>query len=333
MHDIKRQASGRWAAIMAAFVPNFPTTNKHCLCPIHGGKDGFRLFPDFESTGGSVCATCGKFPSGFDLLKRINGWTLAEAAKAVESFLRCGATSNVFASPARQLKSTQHAFNEKAANNLNAVILQSMIITNLEQDAPPLARYFKKRGLGGVIDDLSSELLFNTELPYYEDNCLTGYYPCLIGIVRNPVNKIVTLHRTFLTQEGTKAPVPSPKKLMQPTEARATTGAAIQLYPAGEVLAVAEGIETAIAVHLATGWPVWACISAHGLASLIVPPQVKTLYIMADKDKSKRGEQAALQLASRYPNIETKIFQPSAAIPHGEKGIDWADVITAEVAS
>lgn len=326
MHDIKRQASGRWAAIMAAFVPNFPNTPNHGACPIHGGKDGFRLFPNFETTGGSVCATCGAFPSGFKLLMHLNSWTFAEAAKAVDSFL--GSTSNLIALPVRPNIGVQKGFNQKAADNLKAVILQSTIITNLEQDAPAVARYFENRGLAGAIACPPLDLLFNSNMAYFQDSKVCGRFPCLLGIVRNSDNEIVSLHRTFLSEAGKKAPVPSPKKLMPPAMPGSTNGAAIRLYPASEVLAVAEGIETAIAVHLATGWPVWACVSAHGLASLILPPQVRTLYIMADKDKSKRGEQAALQLAKRYRHLHTIIYQPAAVIPDQAKGCDWLDVLT-----
>ena len=47
--------------------------------------------------------------------------------------------------------------------------------------------------------------------------------------------------------KGTKRRLESPKKLMPSLYPGAMNGAAIQLYPAGSTLALAEGIETALA--------------------------------------------------------------------------------------
>ena len=42
----------------------------------------------------------------------------------------------------------------------------------------------------------------------------------------------------------------------------ALRGAAVRLYEATDRLAITEGIENALAVRLATGWPTWAATSA-----------------------------------------------------------------------
>jgi putative DNA primase/helicase len=130
----------------------------------------------------------------------------------------------------------------------------------------------------------------------------------------------VTLHRTYLTIEGYKANVPSVKKLMPSACPGATLGGAIRLYPAGETLALAEGIETALAVRLATELPVWATICAGGLARLIVPAEVSLVVICADHDTA--GLDAARALARRLlvEQRRVKILTPDTL------GTDWADL-------
>ena len=73
---------------------------------------------------------------------------------------------------------------------------------------------------------------------------------------------------------------------MSPVMAGATNGGAIQLDAAAETLAVAEGIETALAVRVATGLPVWATSSAGVMARLIVPAEVHLVVICADHDQA-----------------------------------------------
>ena len=75
---------------------------------------------------------------------------------------------------------------------------------------------------------------------------------------------------------------------------RSVNGCAIRLGNApSDVLCVAEGIETALSVVTATGFPCWSAISAHGLETIEIPSTVKTVCIFADKDKSFTGQEAA----------------------------------------
>jgi len=112
--------------------------------------------------------------------------------------------------------------------------------------------------------------------------------------------------------------------MMSPVVPGATNGGAIRLYAPGETLAVAEGIETALAVRCATGLPVWATYSAGGMARLIVPDEVRLVVICADHDPA--GLEAARVLAWRLlaEQHRVKILTPDTP------GADWAD--TQEVA-
>jgi len=59
---------------------------------------------------------------------------------------------------------------------------------------------------------------------------------------------------------------------------------AVRLYPADGRVALAEGIESALAVRLIWGWPTWACLCANGLRAIELPPGVEAVRIYADAD-------------------------------------------------
>jgi putative DNA primase/helicase len=130
-----------------------------------------------------------------------------------------------------------------------------------------------------------------------------------------------------MTPDGYKAAVPAVKKWTATSgEAK---GAAVRLYAPGEVLAVAEGIETALAVHVANGLPVWAGLSAFGVSHMHLPAIAREVFIFADHDENGTGQQAAEALAARCldEGREVRVLLPS------EAGRDWLDVLTgAEVA-
>jgi putative DNA primase/helicase len=92
---------------------------------------------------------------------------------------------------------------------------------------------------------------------------------------------------------------------------------------------LAEGIETALAVHLSTGLPSWACVSAGGLEAVILPEYVKRVIIAADNDENDRGQEAARKLAHRLLAEGRKV---QIALPESA-GMDWADMFIREVAN
>ena len=91
----------------------------------------------------------------------------------------------------------------------------------------------------------------------------------------------------------------------------------------GCALAVAEGIETALAYAALTGTPTWAALSAAGMKHAELPHNLEWLAIAADFDGP--GLQAAEQLErrARDAGIEVRIDLPS------RHRTDWADVLAA----
>jgi putative DNA primase/helicase len=140
----------------------------------------------------------------------------------------------------------------------------------------------------------------------------------MLAMVTAPDGSGATIHRTYL-KDCKKAPVQSPKKLMQGMPIK---GAAIRLFPVASILGVAEGIETALAAANLTGIPTWACVSAGGVESFIPPEEVVRVVIFADNDENFTGQAAAYKLANRLvmSGIEAEVRLPSVAG-------DWADVL------
>lgn len=111
-------------------------------------------------------------------------------------------------------------------------------------------------------------------------------WPALVALVTDAVTgQPLTLHRTWIAADGSKAPVEPPRMLLG---GHRKAGGVIRLWPDEAVtvgLAVAEGIESALS--LAHGFtPVWACIDAGNLSALPVLSGVESLLIAADHDEA-----------------------------------------------
>jgi hypothetical protein len=140
--------------------------------------------------------------------------------------------------------------------------------------------------------------------------------PVMVARVEGP-GGLQGLHLTILEPDGRGR---KGKRLAKGSRPR---GGAIHLFPleAGQPLALAEGIETALAVREATGWPVWATIAALFMKEVIVPLEVKEILIAADHDKA--GLEAAHALARRLLREGRRV---RLAVPP-EEGEDWLDVL------
>lgn len=188
----------------------------------------------------------------------------------------------------------------------------------------PVALYLAGRGL--AVPDTPS-LRFEPALEYWDDGKLLGLFPAMLAAVAAPTGEVVAIHRTYLAWDGRKADVPTAKKLTGTSGPLA--GAAIrlgkpQIRPDGRPgLAVAEGIETALAVTAMHGIGCWAAVSAHGLQSFQWPAEVKNLYVMGDNDASNTGQMAAERLAKEAAGkgLTARVHIPETVDQ------DWADVL------
>lgn len=135
----------------------------------------------------------------------------------------------------------------------------------------------------------------------------TGYIgPALVALVTDALTREpLTLHFTWIKPDGTKADLDRPRLLLA---GHRKAGGVIRLWPDDAVtysLAVAEGIESALALAHAHA-PVWTCIDAGNLAALPVLAGVESLLIGADHDAA--GTRAAAACAERWAAADRAVY-------------------------
>lgn len=294
MPELREQAKGRWRSILPQLgvSPKF-LENRQGPCPICGGKDRFR-FDDKDGEGTWYCNACGA-GDGTRLIMLKQGFDFPQAAAEVRALLPDAPF--VAPKPPRD--------EDKCRRDNLALWKRSSPLASCDA-----VKYLRSRGFAGP---------FPSALRFVPDALASqaeeGRLPAMIAKVSGPNGEGVNIHRTFL-RNGVKA-----YRAMMPGEL--PDGCAIRLGEAGEHLAVAEGIETALAVTKRFGYVCWSLISTAGMVKFRPPPGVKALSIYADNDEKFGGQAAAYTLAHRLatmPNpIAVDVFLPAF------RGTDWAD--------
>jgi len=171
--------------------------------------------------------------------------------------------------------------------------------------------YFKTRGLVG---QMPTVLRFHPAGPLsYEAGART--LPAVVAIVHDAEGTARGLHVTAIKADGSgKAMGPKSRRMFGEIHQNA-----VQLAPVGPeaTLAIAEGIETAMAYWAITGIPTWAALSAAGLCGFEPPQGLKTLIIAADGDTA--GMDAARALGERLKN------KMAVRIHGAGDSLDWND--------
>lgn len=182
-------------------------------------------------------------------------------------------------------------------------------------DVGRAAEYLRHRGLSGAVP---AALRFVSRLAYVDsDGKVVGYFPAIVTPVIDVAGAVIGLHRTYLDGNGPgKAQVATAKKSLGDVR-----GGAVRLADAEHVVAITEGIETALAVLEATATPAWAALSAAGVAALEFPSSIRQVEIWADADSA--GERAADQLAERVRREGRHVV---ILLPP-RQGDDWLDVL------
>ena len=308
---------GLWPTIFPMVAPQLAPAMRangdHVPCPVHGGVDGFRLFPDWRQSGGGICNTCGAFGNGVLLLAWLLGRSTREAFKISAQAVEGSLGGVISAGREMEVNSLPEESQAEGIRLAKARIEQILAgVTDITDT--PVEVYLRQRGVW--TEEEVQDLYFHPELFYTRDIV----FPGMVGIIRDHAGEVVALHRTFLTEDGQKAPVTAPKKITPACGPCA--GAAIRLQePIDGVLGVAEGIETALAAHRIHGVPVWSLVSASWMGKFVPPAGVERVIIFADADDV--GKSAAVALARRLHNrhgLSVKILAP-------KRGKDYADLL------
>jgi putative DNA primase/helicase len=293
--QIKQDVTGRWNGVFASLGIEVGD-GKHCPCPICGGKDRFR-YDNLENKGTWFCNNC-KPGDGWALVQQVLDITFPEALETVAGLIGSIEKTNI-----------------PKESKITPEILRKLFVESASLNGKDLAsQYLKNRGLSSTPSCLR-----------YSKSCWDGEtkrnQKAMLAVFHNPDDMAVTIHRTYLDEEGGKLDIESPKKIMPPL--KKMTGGAVRLYEHDGILGIAEGVETAIAAHEDTNTPVWAALSTTLMEAFEPPQAVKKLIIFADNDKNFAGQKAAYALANKVSikrDIEVAVYVPE------KPGDDWLDV-------
>ncbi|MBW7931897.1 MAG: zinc-binding protein, partial [Gammaproteobacteria bacterium] len=236
MEAVKQRAHGRWSEILGALgLDERLLKRKPGPCPLcKDGVDRFQ-YTDKFGEGNYHCRKCGP-GGGFKLLQACKGMDFHAALCAVEKVLGMlpPAAPVDAAAPQCMKKLVQRIWNEARPVALGDEV----------------DRYLRGRGL--ALASYPPSLRFHPALGYYQKEGAAkarkvAEYPAMLASVRD-AQGAVTLHRTYLSA-GRKLDAPDAKKVL----CGGFSGAAVRLAEATDELAVCEGIETGVAVFLATG--------------------------------------------------------------------------------
>lgn len=324
--DLRRACNGQWSTIIGALshvdlsdaIANGGRRHVHCHRD-HSKKKTFRVFPNFEETGGAICTpSCGSWPDGFELLAHTNGWDRKQAVKEIALYLKERGQgverreAPVTRTVVRKPKTFQVA--PQNASKLEKIWLETTPLADTVGE-----KYLRDRGIRCDLP-LDDEVRFHPALPYWDADTkrIIGEFPAIVSQLRSAEHGFpLTLHRIYLDPAGGKAKVESAKKLLPCAIEGAISelGAAIRLFAIdGPYLAITEGIETALAVRSAhPALPVWATYSAGVLKKFRPPRGIKGVYIFGDVDLSSTGQMTATELAIglEKDGIKAKICLPA----------------------
>lgn len=357
VNEVKRTAYGNWEAVFRVLAPKLePALNagpsKHVFCPVHGGThgDAFRVLSDFQLTGGTCCNTCGANPDGFATLGFLYGWQFSKAVREVGAVLGLRYGNGYVAETAPRVRTAQiqkreedpEAIRRKDAKRIAEMVeLWNGGVPLNDPSAGPARLYLRNRGLAKAVGPLA-DLRYHPAIPYWENNVEQGTYPGMLRMLRQDNGRTMTIERLYLTEDGQKAPVEKQKKVMPKPSTAKYHGSAVRLDhddTIALVMAVAEGVETALSFRALSGLPTWAATAAGLLEELVIPSHVELIVIAADKDLPQvdaqgrpieaRGQSAAKVLAERLRAAGKKvlILPPPFQVPEGKHKLDWNDVL------
>lgn len=307
---IQDRMVGRWGSVLPLCgIPSEFLKNKHGPCPMCGGKDRFR-YDDRGGNGTWYCSHCGA-GNGVDLVMKFKGIPFIDAKREIERHI-----GESFVTPIRASKSEAEK-EEKCRDQMAAVWGRARFL-----DGHDLAsQYLISRGIW--LDRWPPYLRYVSDLPHYAEGTKERtIHPAMLAKFAAPDGTRSHLHRTYLTENGKKAAL-VPSKSMMP--GKTPSGGAVRLFPAGETLGIAEGIETALSAAILFGVPVWSALTSGGVARWVPPKSTRCVMIFADNDANFAGLDAAGSLAHRL-SLEGVHVDLRLPADHG----DWNDELASQ---
>jgi len=160
--------------------------------------------------------------------------------------------------------------------------------------------------------------------------------PAMIAIASNELGEPRMMHITYI-EKGQKITWGTQRKMhsLHPKGLDVVgESIAIKLGRAGDLLGIAEGIETSLSANQIYQCPVWSVINTAYMKKFRAPPGVTKLYIFADNDSNGVGLAAAFECGSRNilanNDVElvrirwpSKVNDFNDVLSGGDKVIEW----------
>jgi hypothetical protein len=267
-----------------------------CRCPLHGGRSLIIR----EGDRGRVLATCWGGCERGEVLAELHRLDLLDGGP------------NADPGGQRRLGRDDDGRSHGARR-----IARALAIWRHSVAAPDIiARYLAGRGI--ALAPMPGSLRWHPSCPhpYHEP------MPAMVAVVEHVECGIVGIHRTYLTPEHHRH---------DRAALGSIGGGAVRLGAprANGWLAIAEGIETTLAVLVSCAMPAWAALSAGGIRALMLPPEATHVIICADHDASGTGKRAAHDAAARWLAEGRRV---RIAIPP-RSDTDFNDVLTGRAAA
>ncbi|MCW6511315.1 DUF7146 domain-containing protein [Lichenifustis flavocetrariae] len=164
--------------------------------------------------------------------------------------------------------------------------------------------YLRSRDLDGLHE--TAALRFHPACRYKHDTGPDELWPAMIAAVTDVSGDITGVQRTYLSSDGRKAPVDSPRRALG-----YLLGHAVRFGTAAEVMAAGEGIETMLSLRcVLPTMPMLAALSAAHLAAVLFPPTLRRLYIASDLDTAGRVACDRLFERAQQAGIEAIALRP-----------------------
>lgn len=180
----------------------------------------------------------------------------------------------------------------------------------------PAERYLRKRGLAQD----NPALRYHPRTPLGPKGKVV-FRPALLTAVTQG-STLVALQRTFLDSRGARRA----RDLRNPRRMLGQPGrGCVRLDLAGDMLGVAEGMESAFSAMLLLGFPVWAALGNERLAQVAIPAAVRRLILLADNDRAGHIAVAAARRAHERNGRSIEIWWPWRGMN------DWNDVLREEL--
>jgi hypothetical protein len=172
--------------------------------------------------------------------------------------------------------------------------------------------YLQRRGIAHVHH--GGSLRFHPRCFYRPDGCHpTETWPAMIACVTDLDGRITGAQRTWLDPGGFdrvrlgKAPIDTPRRAMGHLLGNAVRFGAVD----DDVFVAGEGIETMLSLRYALPTlPMAAALSANHLSAMLLPSNLRRLYIARDADAAGDAVQAILLNRAKIAGIEAIPLSP-----------------------